>query len=455
MTLTIWFAIVGALFIFMALSRSVLLRLPLTTALVYLATGVVLGPLGFGLLSLDPLKDAGLLERFTEVAVLISLFTAGLQLRVPLSQKRWRLPVRLASVSMVVTVLLVTAVGVLGLGLPLGAAVLLGAVLAPTDPVLASDVTVEGPTDQDRLRFSLTGEAGMNDGSAFPFVMLGLGLLGLHELGPMGLRWLAVDVIWAVVGGLAIGGLLGTLVGHLVLYLRRAHREAVGLDDFLALGLIASSYGAALLASSYGFLAVFAAGVALRRVEQRASGPTAPEDVIADGTRADSTEDLTTHPEKAPAYMVQAVLGFNEQLERIGEVAIVVIVGGLLSEHYLSHEALWFAPLLFLVIRPIAVAVGLLGTRMPPLQWGFMSWFGIRGIGSIYYLMYALEHGVSGPVADQLAGLTLTIVAVSAVVHGVSVTPLMAHYRRLTDRARTVRDRRRAGRATRHTAPPA
>src|SRR5918911_2446533 len=233
MMFNLWFAIVGALLIFMALSRSVLLRLPLTTALVYLATGAVLGPLGFGLLSLDPLRDAGLLERLTEVAVLISLFTAGLQLRVPLSHKHWRLPLRLASVSMLVTVLLVAAVGVLGLGLPLGAAVLLGAVLAPTDPVLASDVTVESPIDQDRLRFSLTGEAGMNDGSAFPLVMLGLGLLELHELGPMGLRWLAVDVIWAVVGGLAIGGLLGTLVGHLVLYLRRAHREAVGLDDFL------------------------------------------------------------------------------------------------------------------------------------------------------------------------------------------------------------------------------
>jgi sodium/hydrogen antiporter len=444
MTFNVWFAIIGALFIFMALSRSILMRLPLTTALVYLGTGAVLGPLGIGLIKLDPLQDAGLLERFTEVAVLISLFTAGLKLRVPLRDKPWHVPVRLASVSMLVTVVLVAGVGVVGLGLSLGAAVLLGAVLAPTDPVLASDVTVDGPTDRDRLRFGLTGEAGMNDGTAFPFVMLGLGLLGLHDLGAIGWRWLAVDAVWAVAGGLTIGGLLGAVVGQLVLYLRRTHREAVGLDDFLALGLIALAYGAALLAFTYGFLAVFAAGVALRRVELRASGETAPAEVIASAPSGESDE-IATHPEKAPAYMVQSVLGFNEQLERIGEVAIVLIVGGLLSERYFATEVLWFAPLLFLVIRPIAVGVGLLGTHTPHLQWGFMAWFGIRGVGSIYYLMYALEHGVSGSVGEQLARLTLTIVAVSAVVHGVSVTPLMGHYRRAVEGARAARERRVAG----------
>src|ERR671914_1673776 len=135
---------------------------------------------------MDPVRWPGLLERLTEFAVIVSLFTAGLKLRLPLSEKRWRLPLRLASVSMALTVGLIAAVGVLGLGLPLGAAVLLGAVLAPTDAVLASDVRVEHPADRDKLRFSLTGEAGLHDGTAFPFVMLGLGLMGLHELGPRG-----------------------------------------------------------------------------------------------------------------------------------------------------------------------------------------------------------------------------------------------------------------------------
>ena len=140
---------------------------------------------------------------------------------------------------MTITVGFVALIGVVGFNLPLGAAVLLGAILAPTDPVLASDVQTEHPWDVDCLRFSLTGEAGLNDGTAFPFVMLGLGLLGLHELGEFGWRWLAIDVLWAIVGGLGIGSLLGNLVGRFVLYLRREHKEAIGTDDFLALGLIA------------------------------------------------------------------------------------------------------------------------------------------------------------------------------------------------------------------------
>jgi NhaP-type Na+/H+ or K+/H+ antiporter len=244
---TLWFLIVGGLLVLMALTSTVLKRLPLSASMLYLALGVGIGPYGLGLLRLDPIDQAALLERLTEVAVIVSLFTAGLKLRVPLTDRRWWLPLRLAFGSMALAVGLVTAVGFYGLGLPLGAAVLLGAILAPTDPVLASDVQLERPTDRDRLRFGLTGEAGLNDGTAFPFVMLGLGLLGLHDLGNLGWRWWAVDLLWAVTGGLAIGWLLGTLIAQLVLYLRQTHREAVGLDDFLALGLIALAYGTALL----------------------------------------------------------------------------------------------------------------------------------------------------------------------------------------------------------------
>ena len=429
MSFALWFVVVGALLVLMALAGSVLQRLPLTTSIVYLAVGFALGPTVLGLIQLDPVEHSALLERITEVVVIVSLFTAGLKLRIPLShgRGRWRLPVRLAFGSMALTVGLVALAGTLGLGLPLGAAVLLGAVLAPTDPVLASDVQVEDPWDRDRLRFTLTGEAGLNDGAAFPFVMLGLGLLGLHDIAAHGWRWLAVDVVWAVAGGLGIGGLLGTLVGHLVLYLRREHREAVGLDDFLALGLIALAYGVAVLAQTYGFLAVFTAGLALRRVELQSTGEEPPEDVRA-MTRVGDAAEVATDPEKAPSYMAQAVLGFNEQLERIGEVAVVVLVGGMLSTRYLPWEALWFVPLLFLVIRPISVWLWLIGSRASGLQRLLMAWFGIRGIGSVYYLMYAIQHGLSPELAQQLTGLTLTVVAVSVLVHGISVTPLMNLY---------------------------
>lgn len=424
----IWFVLVGLLLVAMALSRSLLQRLPLSTSMLYLAAGYALGPLGVGLLHIDIYEQSAVWERVTEVAVLVSLFAAGLKLRTPLHDGRWVLPARLATVSMIVTVGLVTVVGVYGLGLPVGAAILLGAILAPTDPVLASDVQVTHPTDGDRLRFALTGEAGLNDGTAFPFVMLGLGLLGLHEIGEVGWRWVAVDLVWAVVSGLAVGALLGDLIGRLVLHLRRAHREAVGLDDFLALGLIALAYGVALLIHGYGFLAVFAAGLALRRIERKEAGGENPPQDVSVGAESGKVEEVATDHEKAPAYMAQAALGFTEQLERMGEVAVVLLLGGMISWAFLPRVALWFIPLLFLVIRPLSVYAGLVGSRTTPFQRGMIAWFGIRGIGSVYYLTYAMQHGLPEHLSRTMAAIVLTTVAVSAVAHGISVTPLMGLY---------------------------
>ena len=209
MTVGLWALIVGVLLTTMALAGSLLRRLPLSTGMLYLAVGVGLGPAGWAILSPDPLLHAEVLERAAEVAVLISLFAVGLKLGLPLSDKRWRLPLRLASLSMLVTIALVTVIGVVGLDLSWGAAILLAAIVAPTDPVLASDVQVLEANDRDRLRFSLSAEGGLNDGAAFPFVMLGLGLLGLHDLGGGGWRWLALDVVWAIAGGLVIGGVAG------------------------------------------------------------------------------------------------------------------------------------------------------------------------------------------------------------------------------------------------------
>jgi sodium/hydrogen antiporter len=426
---TVSYIVVGAVFIVMALSGSVLKRLPLSTSMLYLAAGVLIGPHALNLIHFDAIMEAAIVERITEVAVIVSLFTAGLKLRVPLRDPLWRLPVVLASWSMALTVGLIALVGVVALELPLGAAILLGAVLAPTDPVLASDVQVSGPRDRDRLRFTLTGEAGFNDGTAFPFVMLGLGLLGLHETGEGGWRWLAVDVLWAIPGGLLIGALLGTVTGRVILFLRREHKEAVGLDDFLALGLIALSYGTALLFHTYGFLAVFAAGLALRKIEASSVGQDqAPDEVVATAAAEGRGEEVATHPETAPAYMTQAVLGFTEQLERIGEVAVMLLVGVMISVTAIPGDALWFVPLLLLVIRPGAAVMGMIGSTSTWLQRGFIAWFGIRGIGSIYYLMYAITHGVSEEIARLLMGLTLAVVATSVVVHGVSVTPLMRRY---------------------------
>ena len=429
MTFDIVYFLLGALLIAVAVLGSFVKRLPFTQTMIYLAAGVIIGPLGFGLLTFDAQTHATLLERLAEIAVVVSLFTTGLKLRVPLRDGRWRVPLRLAFGSMTLTVGLVALAGVYGLGLPWGAAILLGAVLAPTDPVLASDVQLENPHDRDRLRFSLSGEAGLNDGTAFPFVMLGLGLLGLHDLGAGTWRWWAVDVIWAIAGGLGIGAACGAAVGRLVLYLRREHREGLGGDHFIALGLIAFSYGAALLLHAYGFLAVFAAGLALRAVERHQTGVQAPKEVI-DTASADKRDEIATSPETAPAHMASAVLNFNEQLERTLEVALVLIIGVLLSPSYLRLDEAWFIALLFLVIRPAAVLAGLLGSKRAAAERGLLCWFGIRGIGSVYYLMYATNRGLDAEMAWQLTSITLTVIAVSIVLHGITVTPLMS-WRRL------------------------
>lgn len=417
--------IVGILLIAKTLGGSFITRLPLSAAMLYLAVGIAIGPWGWGLLKLDPFKNTVLLERLTEVALLISLFTAGMKLELPLKDRRWRIPVQLATVSMLLTVGAVTAVGVWLLDLPLGAAVLLGAILAPTDPVLASDVQMADPRDRDRLRFGLTGEGGLNDGTAFPFVMLGLGLLGLHELGDAQWRWWTVDVVWAVAGGLALGYAMGTGVGRAIIYLRTQRKEALGSDEFIALGLIALTYGLALLTLTYGFLAVFAAGLALRRIDE----PTAVAPQQPPGeTGPLSAENRRATGSHAPAHMMRQVERFNSQLESFAEVAIVLVVGVLLATVSFRVEVLWFVPLLFLVIRPISVVTGLLGTDVKPIQRRLMAWFGIRGIGSLYYLLYAISHGIAKPLAEQLLSITLAVVVTSVVAHGISVTPLMKSY---------------------------
>ncbi|WP_088280426.1 sodium:proton antiporter [Ideonella sp. A 288] len=452
MTFALWLTVGGALLLFMALGGSMLSRMPISTSMVYLLAGLAVGPAVLGLAAPDIFGDTRLLEHLTEVIVLLSLFTSGLKMSVGLHDSRWFPPLRLALLSMVATVALIAAAGVWLLGLPLGAAVLLGGILAPTDPVLATEVQVDDPSDRDKLRFALTGEGGLNDGTAFPVVMLGLGLLGAHDIGALGWRWLAVGVLWATGAGIAIGGALGTGLGRLVLYLRHRHHEAVGYENFLALGLIGLAYGFAVLAQAYGFLAVFAAGLALQHTAQvatlaaasaddeaaagvvhatRASGSTSLTPVEASGAAPpELAAEIAVHPQHGSAYMAHAVLSFNEQLDRIGEMVGVVILGMLLWSVPWMSAAWWFVPLVLLVVRPLSVALGLAGSRTSATQRRLIGWFGIRGIGSLYYLVYAINHGLPAAHARTLVALTVAVVVSSIVVHGISVTPLMARYRR-------------------------
>lgn len=279
----------------------------------------------------------------------------------------------------------------------------------------------------DRLGFSLAGEGGLNDGAAYPFVMLGLGLLGLHELGPGLARWYGIDLLWATLGGVAIGWVLGTATGRLVVYLRSRHDEAVGLDEFLGLGLVCLAYGIALLCLASGFLAVFSAGLALQRVRERPQADTEPLAATSD-LEGHAYETLATHSHHASATMRDSVQGFNEQLEKLAELALVLVVGAMLAYAPPLPAVWWFVPLLLLVLRPLSVITAIVGEKLTRPQRVLIGWFGIRGIGSVFYLLLALRHGLDANVANTLVSLTLWTVAASIVAHGVTAQPLMRRY---------------------------
>lgn len=411
MTTAQWFLLIGGLLLAMGLTFSLLKRAPVTSAMIYLAVGLVVGPTGFNLFHFNPLKQSALLEVLTEVAVLISLFSAGVKMPAPFSMARWRAPMLLATASMGLTVAMVAGFACWVLGLPLGAGILLGAIVAPTDPVLATDVQVRHPGDRDQLRFNLTCEAGMNDGSAFPFVVLGLGLLGLHDLGDSGLRWLLVDVLWATAAAIAIGVAFGVGLARLSAMLRRPPYQHDLMDDFLGLGLIGVVYGLCVWVQAWGFLGVFFAAVALRQTEFRLS-------------RAERDLQLDVPPTEVSI----GSLVFKEHLERLSELILVLLVGGSLFLNSWSWAAVSLALFLFLVARPLSVFVALYGLGTAPRMLGLTGWFGVRGIGSLYYLMYAIQHGLPEPLALTLIQMTLIVVTLSILVHGISVKPLMERF---------------------------
>jgi NhaP-type Na+/H+ or K+/H+ antiporter len=408
-----WFLLVGAVLIVMALSGRLVQRLPLSPAIIYLGVGAIVGPYGLALLPVDPLDDAPLVETLTEIAVLITLFAVGLRLRLPLRSTAWAVPLRLAGAGMVITAVLAALAAHWVLGLSFGAALLLGAVLAPTDPVLASDVQIREPGDRDAVRVSITAEGGINDGAAFPAVMLALAMLGLHDIGSYGWRWLAFDLLWPASAGLLLGWGCGLALGRVLGAMRRSGSPPEA-EEFLVFGTITLTYGLALLLHTYGFVAVFAAGAALARAEhQSAQGPT----------------EAQPDPHADPSHSLQ-LLRFAGQCERLAEVAMVLVIGAALASVQWQWPLLVYAAVLLLVVRPLAVMLVVPRRCMPRAQRRLVAWFGIRGVGSLYYLAYAIHRGVPHHVGDVVADAALVTIAASILAHGISATPLMERYRR-------------------------
>jgi NhaP-type Na+/H+ or K+/H+ antiporter len=311
------------------------------------------------------------------------------------------------------------------LSLPLGLAVLLGAILAPTDPVLATDVQSRHPGDKDHLRFNLTSEAGMNDGSAFPFVMLGLGLLGLHDLGTSGWKWITLDVLWATSAAIAVGIVGGMLLAQIGWKLRGSEFKHEILDDLAGLGLIALVYGISVSIDAWGFLAVFFSGVALRQTELKLSERYARQ--VNAIKQKDNSLTVDANDPEPPIISVESLV-FGAHLERLSEMLLVFLLGGMLAFKFWNWQNLGLALFIFVIARPLSVYISLAGTNTSWKLRSMIGWFGVRGIGSIYYLMYAIQHGLDQHLAQQLTQFVLVVVTLSIIVHGISVKPIMEKF---------------------------
>ncbi|WP_095158056.1 sodium:proton antiporter [Pseudomonas sp. Irchel 3E13] len=439
MTFIVWFAMLGAVLLVLALSSSYLRWAPVTTSVVCLGLGIALGSPAIGLLQLDLSKASGWLEHLTEVAVLFSLFFSGLKLRLPLRNPRWRTAFYLAGPVLVLCIGGVSLLLHYALNMSWGVSVLIGAILAPTDPVLATLVQVVDAQDDDPVRFGLSGEAGLNDGVAFPFVMLGL-LLQRDPGEPWFIHWVFGDVLWAASVGALCGYWMGRGLGKLTLYLRlRNDDSTVSPNDYLALALVTLAYVITEAIQGYGFLAVFAAGLGLRQAEVLTAA--SPSDPAAEHL----VQPVVGHQHVAPelavkgdvvelddsrvaaAIMLGDMLAFGSLVERALEVFLVTLLGVVLLEHW-DWQGLIVAGALFCIIRPLSVFLTPLRQGLDAPQRGLLGWFGIKGIGSLYYLFYAINHGLPPSAAAQSSNLVLSVVALSILVHGLSVQSLLARY---------------------------
>jgi sodium/hydrogen antiporter len=428
-----WYLTAGVVLCAMAIAATLIRRLPLSTSMLYLPLGWALGPHGLHAIDLHIVNDAGVIEQITKAIILISLFSAGLKMRLPITSRLWFLSLRLAFVSMVLTVALIALAGIFFFGLPPGIAILIGGILAPTDPVLASEVQIENPFQLGALRFGLTSEAGLNDGSAFPFVLLGL-LLLTEPFNTLHLwRWFGMDFCWGTAAGILVGFGVAEAVGRYVLHLRTVHRQAIGLGFFLAPGLIALSYALGELAHGYGFLSVFACAVTLRWIEMKQSSPGKVPQLPLIAVDANAQFESAADPKTASLFLVELLLQFTDQLEQIGELVVVVLVGALLTPDDFALHSVAPLLLLFFAIRPVAIFAALVRTPLGTIEKSLMGWFGIRGIGSLYYLAYAIQHGLQQPRALGVANTVLAAIAMSVAMHGITVTPLMSWYSRQRD----------------------
>ncbi|SKC21536.1 sodium/proton antiporter, CPA1 family [Kosakonia radicincitans] len=427
-----WTAATGCLLLLMSLSYGWINRAPVSVFGLYLLVGIACGPWVFNILNIDIAAHATLTSRVTEIAMAASLFITGLKIRLPLTSPYWKMGIKLALPGMLLTIggMMLVAHFMADLSWPLSLA--LAAILAPTDPVLASLVSINDARDGDQLRIALSSEAGLNDGTALPFLMLALiwhragGSISTDEW----LSWLSIDLLWALVGGLAIGFLLGRSIGLIATRSRHAQGE-VAPSDFVALSLICLSFSLAMAVSASGFLAAFAAGVGLRSAEVSVQKRHPDQKEVEHDLPAEmqvnphARHALAEHnPIKSVGLVIGDALSFGDTVERIFAAVLVIILGVTLAQHW-DMPALVLAFMLFVIIRPLSVLLLTWRSGESLFHRLSLGWLGIRGIGSLNYIAYAYMHGLDSARAGELADIAITIVTFSVLIHGISVTPLL------------------------------
>jgi len=389
--------VLGLLVLLSAWLPMVVNRLPLSLPILAVGIGFVAPHSAWITHASAFLLQQRVLEHMVEFVILIALMGAGLRVERPFGWQRWQATFRLLGIAMPLTIAAMAALCWAGLGLSWAAALLVAAALAPTDPVLACDVQVRPPGEEEggEVRFALTSEAGLNDGLAFPFVVLAMALAAApaEAVWP---HWLAVDVAWRIGCGAAIGYAAGRVFGWLTFRLPRLKLSRTG-DGLVAVGVTLISYGLTEMAAGYGFVAVFIAAVTLRATDRGSD-------------------------------FHGAMAEFSEQIERVLMVMVLLVFGVAIGNgalDLLGWQEVAAGTALLLIIRPICGWLSLIGTPLPPAARGLMAFFGIRGLGTFYYMAYALGRA-QFPDAGRLWAIASFTVLASILLHGVASTPLMA-----------------------------